>query len=49
VVQDDGKLFRVQTTQTETGRSRDAVLESVSDKLSHDFCEGLFNRMNEAR
>lgn len=49
VVQTDGKLFRVQTTQTETGRSRDAVLESVSDKLSHDFCESLFNRMNEVR
>jgi hypothetical protein len=49
VVQEDGKMFRVQTTQTETGRSRDAVLESVSDKLSHDFCESLFNRMNEAR
>ena len=49
VVQTDGKMYRVQATQTETGRSRDAILETVADKLAHDFCEGLFNRMLEAR
>jgi hypothetical protein len=49
VVQSNGKMFRVQATQTETGRNREAVLESVSEKLSRDFCEGLFNRMNEVR
>ena len=49
VVQNDGRMDRVQVTQSETGRSRDAVLESVADKLSHDFCESLFNRMNEIR
>jgi len=45
----NNKKYRVQATQTDSGRSRDAVLESVSDTLSHDFCENLFNRMNEAR
>lgn len=49
VVQNDGKMYRVQVNQTETGRSRDAILESVADKLSHDFCENLFSRMAEAR
>ncbi len=47
VTQPDGKLYRIQTTQTETGRSRSAVLESVSDKLSKDLCDQLFNRMGE--
>jgi hypothetical protein len=46
-VQKDGKMYRIQTTQTETGRSRDAVLESVSDKLSKDLCDQLFARMSE--
>ena len=46
IVQKDGKMFRIQTTQTETGRSRSAVLESVSDKLSKDLCDQLFARMS---
>ena len=49
VVQNNGKMYRILTSQTETGRSHDAVLEAVSDKLSHDLCEYLFNRMSEAR
>ena len=49
VVQNNGKMYRILTSQTETGRSHDAVLEAVSDKLSHDLCENLFNRMSEAR
>ncbi len=49
VTQDNGKMYRVQVNQTETGRSRDAILETVADKLSRDFCENLFNRMSEAR
>jgi hypothetical protein len=47
IVQKDGKMYRIQTTQTETGRSRSAVLESVSDKLSKDLCDQLFRRMSE--
>lgn len=49
VISTDGKLYRIQTTETETGRSRSAVLESVSDKLSKDLCDQLFNRMSEAK
>ena len=49
VVQSNGRMYRVQVSQTEAGRSRDAILESVADKLSRDFCESLFNRMAEAR
>ena len=49
VVQNDGKMYRIMTTQTETGRTHDAVLEAVSDKLSHDLCENLFSRMSEVR
>jgi len=47
IVQTDGKKYRIQTTQTETGRDRNAVLESVSDKISKDLCKQLFNRINE--
>ena len=47
IVQKDGKMYRIQTTQTDTGRSRDAVLETISDKLSKDLCDQLFNRMSE--
>jgi len=49
VVQNDGKMYRIMTSQTETGRTHDAVLEAVSDKLSHDLCENLFTRMSEVR
>ncbi len=49
IVQSDGKKFQAQTTQTETGRSRGAILESVSDKLSHDLCEQVFNRVSEIK
>jgi hypothetical protein len=45
----DGRLYRIQTSQTDTGRSRDAVLENVSDKLSKDLCEQLFNRVGEMK
>jgi hypothetical protein len=48
VKRSDGKMYRIQTTQTETGRTRSAILESVSDRLSHDLCDSLFNRMSEA-
>ena len=47
ITQIDGKMYRIQTTQTETGRSRNAVLESVSDKLSKDLCDQLFRRIGE--
>lgn len=47
IVQNDGKKFRITATQTETGRSRDAILESVADKLSEDLCNRLFARMSE--
>jgi hypothetical protein len=47
ITEPDGKMFRIQTTQTDTGRSRDAVLESISDKLSKDLCDQLFRRMSE--
>ncbi len=47
IIQADGKKYRIQTTQTETGRSRNAVMETVSDKLSEDLCNQLFNRINE--
>ena len=47
IIQTDGKKYRIQTTQTETGRDRNAVLESVSDKISKDLCNQLFNRINE--
>ena len=49
IIQTDGKMYRIQTTQTESGRSRSAVLESVSDKLSKDLCDQLFSRMSEAQ
>ena len=49
VVASDGKLYRIQTTQTDTGRSRSAVLESISDKLSKDLCDQLFNRMSDVK
>ncbi len=45
----NGKLYRIQTTQTETGRGRDAVMETVSDKLSKDLCDQLFNRMSDVK
>jgi hypothetical protein len=47
ITQKDGKMYRIQTTETETGRSRSAVLESVADKLSKDLCDQLFRRMSE--
>jgi len=47
IVQTNGKKYRIQTTQTETGRTRNAILEVVSDKLSVDLCDQLFNRMSE--
>lgn len=47
IVQADGKKYRIQTTQTETARTRDAVMEAVSDKLSEDLCNQLFNRISE--
>lgn len=47
IVQTNGKKYRIQTTKTETGRSRNAVLESVSDQLSEDLCNQLFSRINE--
>jgi len=47
IVQADGRKYRIQTTQTETGRNRNAVLEALSDKLSKDLCNQLFNRINE--
>ena len=46
VVEMSGKMYRIQSTKTDTGRSHDAVLESVSDVLSKEFCENLFNRMS---
>jgi hypothetical protein len=49
VVATSGKMYRIQATETETGRGEDAVLETVSDKLSKDFCENLFSRMAEAK
>ncbi len=48
VVEASGKMYRIQATRTETGRTYEAVLESVSDKISEDFCENLFSRMNDA-
>lgn len=47
IVQTNGKKYRIQTSQTETGRSRSAILESVSDKLSADLCDQLFSRISE--
>jgi hypothetical protein len=47
IVQAEGRKFRIQTSQTETGRSRDAILESVSDRLAQDLCDRLFARMSE--
>ena len=47
VVEPSGKLYRIQATQTDSGRSRSAVLEAVSDKLSKDLCDQLFRRMSE--
>jgi hypothetical protein len=49
IIQADGKKFQAQTTQTETGRSREAILETVSDKLSKDLCEQVFNRVSELK
>jgi hypothetical protein len=49
IIQADGKKFQAQTTQTESGRSRSAILETVSDKLSHDLCEQVFNRVSELK
>jgi len=49
IIQADGKKFQAQTTQTETGRSRTAILETVSDKLSKDLCEQVFNRVSELK
>ncbi len=49
IIQADGRKFQAQTTQTETGRSRTAILESVSDKLSKDLCEQVFNRVSELK
>lgn len=47
MVRKDGRKFRVQTSKTETGRSREAILESVSDSLSKELCEKVFARMGE--
>ncbi len=47
ITQTDGKLFRIETSKTEIGRSRDAVLESAADELSKDFCDKLFGRMGD--
>jgi hypothetical protein len=47
IIQSDGRKYRIQTTQTETARSRNAVMEAISDKLSQDLCNQLFNRINE--
>jgi len=47
IIQTNGKKYRITTTQTDTGRSRNAVMESVSDQLSSDFCNQLFSRINE--
>jgi len=47
ITQKDGKMYRIQTTQTQTGRSRSAILEAVSDRLSKDLCDQLFRRMGD--
>lgn len=47
IIQSDGRKYRITTTQTETGRSRNAVMEAISDKLSEDLCNQLFSRINE--
>jgi hypothetical protein len=47
IVQLNGQKYRIQTTQTETGRNRNAILETVSDKLSADLCDQLFSRISE--
>jgi hypothetical protein len=47
IIQTNGKKYRIQTTQTETARSRSAVMEAVSDQLSEDLCNQLFSRINE--
>jgi hypothetical protein len=47
VTEEDGKLFRIQTSQTESGRSRTAVLESVSEVLAKDFCDRLMSRLGD--
>ncbi len=49
VIQANGQKYQAQTTQTETGRSRKAILEAVSDKLSQDLCEQVFNRVSEMK
>ena len=47
IIQTNGQKYRILSSQTETGRNRSAVLESVSDKLSEDLCNQLFSRINE--
>jgi hypothetical protein len=49
VIDANGKLYRIQATETETAKGEDAVFEAVSDKLSKDFCENLFSRMSEVK
>lgn len=47
IIEPTGKKYQAQTTETETARSRSAVLEAVSDKLAKNLCDQIFNRIGE--
>jgi hypothetical protein len=47
IIEPSGKKFQAQTTETETARSRSAVLEAVADRLAKSLCEQIFNRIGE--
>jgi hypothetical protein len=47
VIEPSGKKFQAKVSETETGRSKTAVLEAVSDKLAKALCDQVFNRIGE--
>ncbi len=49
VLEKAGKKYRIQASETESGRSREAILESVSQKLSTKICSELFRRVSEMK
>jgi hypothetical protein len=47
IIEGTGRKFQAKVSETETGRSKAAVLEAVSDKLAKALCDQVFNRIGE--
>ncbi|MBU6153424.1 MAG: LPP20 family lipoprotein [Bdellovibrionales bacterium] len=49
LVRADGKSIRISESRTETARSKEAVMEAVSDVISKSICEQAWSRLGELK